>query len=132
MWIPTKKLACSGWPVELGHVYVHKHKICLQWSYSLKRFRSRRCLTAKPETCSSTEHRTSGSPREDAVVHDKHPVCLAIGWRVWDRAQLTKKKMRRTVVLSTIYLVFLAIALASIDAIASTHDLAHPDNVLAV
>ena len=40
--------------------------------------------------------------------------------------------MRRTVVLSTIYLVFLAIALASIDAIASTHDLAHPDNVLAV
>ena len=46
--------------------------------------------------------------------------------------QLTKKKMRRTVVLSATYLALLAAGVAAIDAIATSFDAPQPDNVLEV
>ena len=46
--------------------------------------------------------------------------------------QLTKKKMRRTVVLSTTYLALLAIGVVAIDVIAKSFDATHPDNVIEV
>ena len=46
--------------------------------------------------------------------------------------QLTKKKMRRTVVLSTTYLALIAAGVIAIDALATPFDATHPDNVLEV
>jgi len=46
--------------------------------------------------------------------------------------QLTKKKMRRTVVSSTTYLALLAAGVIAIDVITIPYDATHPDNVLEV
>src|SRR6202521_1797612 len=46
--------------------------------------------------------------------------------------QLTKKKMRRTLVVPAIYLLVLVIVLVTVNALAWSHDVTHPDRVLDV
>ena len=111
---------------------VHEDEVWFERRNSFKRFHSRRRLAAKTESGRGTKHRSRSNAGQNAVIHDEHSIRLAFGGSVWNDVQLTKKKMRRTVVLSTTYLVLLAIGMVAIDVIAESFDATHPDNVLEV